>query len=102
VTWGIGTDANPRDGDRVTFTVEVLDGRVRVRQTTLDACPAARRAAESLVRLVNGGTPEAAARIQVRELIDRLRLDADAERCALTALTALRAALVDVHVRLLA
>lgn len=102
MTWGIGTDANPRDGDRVTFTIDVRDGRVHVRQTTLNGCPAARRAAEALVRRVNGKTPEAAQLIEVRELIDALRLDADGERCALTVLSALRAALVDVHVRLLA
>ncbi len=102
MTWGIGTDANPRDGDRITFTVEVVDGRVHVRQTMLSGCVAARRAAEEIVRRVEGRPPEAAELIVVREIIDELRLEADAERCALTALSAFRAALVDIHVRLLA
>ena len=101
MTQGTGTDANPRDGDRVTFTVEVVDGRVRVKQTTVDACAAARRAAEELVRYINGRPAEDAQLIEARDLIERLRLDADGERCALTALAALRAALVDVHVRTL-
>ncbi len=102
MTWGIGTDANPRDSDRVTFTIDVREGRVRVRQVTHNACEAGRRAAEALTRMADGNTPEAVERINVHQLIEHLDLGPDGERCALTALNALRAALVDVHVRLLA
>ncbi len=102
MTLGVGSDANPRDGDRVTFTVEVADGRVRIVGTELNACGAAKRAAEEIRRRVGGEIADEIARIQVREIIDTLRLDADGERCALTALSALQAAIVDARVKQLA
>lgn len=99
MTRGVGSDANPRDGDRVTFTVELEDERVRIRGVELVACGAATRATEEIVRRVGGELAEDIAQVQVREIIEALRLDADGERCALTALSALRAAIVDARVR---
>ena len=102
MTRGTGSDANPRDGDHVTFTVDVDDGRVRIVHTALNACGTAHRAAQEVRRRVGGEIAEDIARIQVREIIDALRLDADGERCALTVLSALRAAMVDARVKELA
>ncbi len=99
MTAGTGSDANPRDGDRVTFMVEIEDGRVRIVGTELNACGAASRAAEEIRRRVGGEIADEIARIQVRDIIETLRLDADGERCALTALSALRAAIVDARVK---
>ena len=102
MTRGVGSDANPRDGDLVTFTVDVAEGRVRILRTELNACGTAQRAAREVTRRVGGEIAEEIARIQVREIIDALRLDADGERCALTVLSALRAAIVDARVKELA
>lgn len=102
MTQGVGADANPRDGDHVTFTVEVEEGRVRIVRTELRACGTAHRAAREITRRVGGEIAADIARIQVREIIDALRLDADGERCALTVLSALRAAMVDARVKELA
>ncbi len=99
MTFGTGSDVNPRDGDRVTFTVEVVDHRVRILGTELNACAAANRAAEEIRRRVGGEIADEIARTQVREIIETLRLDADGERCALTVLSALQAAIVDARVK---
>ncbi len=102
MTVGTGSDANPRDGDLITMIVEVRDDRVVVTGTDIRGCDALRRAARALAKMAYGRSPEAVARIAPRELIDRVGLVPDEERCALTAIAALRAALVDAHVRELA
>ena len=102
MTIGRGTYANPRDGDVVEFEVDVVGDSVGVRTTTTRGCAAAARSAGELATWARGKTPEDAARIEARELIARLRLLPDEERCALTAIAALRAALVDAHVTALA
>jgi len=95
---GRGRYANPRDGDVVEFEVDVAHDTVAVTTMSLRGCGAAARAAGELARWAHGKTPEDAARIEPPVLIDRLELTPDEERCALTAIAALRAALVDAHV----
>ncbi len=102
MTKGRGKYANPRDGDVVEFEVEVAHDSVAVPVLNIRGCGAALRAGGELARWAHGKTPEDAARIEARELIARLSLMADEERCALTAIAALRAALVDAHVTELA
>ena len=99
---GTGKYANPRDGDIVEFALDLTHDTVAVRFLTVRGCPASARAAGELARWAHGKTPEDASRIEPRELIERLSLMPDEERCALTAIAALRAALVDAHVRELA
>ncbi|MDO8506774.1 MAG: iron-sulfur cluster assembly scaffold protein [Candidatus Limnocylindria bacterium] len=96
---GTGRYANPRDGDVVEFEVDVTHETIAVTRMELRCCPAATRAANALSRWSHGKTPEDAARIEPRELIERLLLSEDEERCALTVIAALRAALVDAHVK---
>jgi NifU-like protein involved in Fe-S cluster formation len=96
---GIGKYANPIDGDVVEFAIDLAHDTVAVRTMNTHGCPAAARAAGELARWAHGKTPEDAARIEARELIERLTFMPDEERCALTAIAALRAALVDAHVR---
>jgi hypothetical protein len=71
---------------------------------TFDGCEAARRAAMAVVRLARGKTVDEAMAINVREVI--LSMDQyvapENERCVLTALGALRGALIDAHVSALA
>ena len=99
---GHGKYANPRDGDIIEFEVDLTHGTVAVKTMAPRGCGAAARAAGELVRWTHGNTPEDSARIEPRELIERLDLLPDEERCALTAIAAFRAALVDAHVRDLA
>jgi NifU-like protein involved in Fe-S cluster formation len=99
VSIGHGKYANPRDGDVIEFEVDLTHDTVAVTTTATRGCGAATRAAGELTRWAHGKTPEDAARIEPRELIERLELMPDEERCALTAIAAFRAALVDAHVR---
>ena len=96
---GWGKYANARDGDLIEFVVDLTHDTVAVRTMTMRGCGAAARAAGELARWAYGKAPEDAARIEPRELIARLELVPDEERCALTAIAALRAALMDAHVR---
>ncbi len=99
---GTGSEGNPRDGDLLTIDVEIRDDRVAITRMDIRGCEALRRSIRALSKMAYGRSPEAAARIAPRELIDRVGLVPDEERCALTAIAALRAALVDAHVRSLA
>ncbi|HUQ41850.1 MAG TPA: iron-sulfur cluster assembly scaffold protein [Candidatus Limnocylindrales bacterium] len=99
MTEGVGRYANPRDGDVIEFHVEVIQNTVAVKSVDLRCCHSAMRSADELAAWSYGKTPEDAARIEPRELIARLSLAEDEERCALTAIAALRAALVDAHVK---
>jgi len=98
MTIGRGKYANPQDGDVIEMDVDLRGDTVALTRMDLRCCDAATRAAKELSRWVYGKTPEDAARIEPRELIARLGLVAEEERCALTAIAALRAALVDAHV----
>ena len=98
MTIGRGKYANPQDGDVIEMDVDLRGDTVAVTRMDLRCCDAATRAAKELSRRAYGKTPEDAARIEPRELIARLGLVAEEERCALTAIAALRAALVDADV----
>jgi NifU-like protein involved in Fe-S cluster formation len=102
VSIGRGKYANPRDGDVIEYEVDLTHDTVAIRTIAARGCGAATRAAGELSRWAHGKTPEDAARIEPRELIQRLSLLPDEERCALTAIAAFRAALVDAHVNDLA
>jgi len=98
MTIGRGKYANPQDGDVIEMDVDLRGDTVALTRMDLRCCDAATRAAKELSRWAYGKTPDDAARIEPRELIARLGLVAEEERCALTAIAALRAALVDAHV----
>jgi NifU-like protein involved in Fe-S cluster formation len=97
-----GKYMNPRDGDVIEYQIVLDHDRVLIPGFEVRGCDAARRAAYELARLARGKAPEDAARIDPRELIALLSLSPDEERCALTAVAALRAALVDAHITSLA
>jgi NifU-like protein involved in Fe-S cluster formation len=100
VTAGTGTDANPRDGDRVTFAIEVELNIVAVSRTEPQGCEALARASRALAKIASGKRIDEIWEIDVQTLAATMDdLAEDDERCALTAIGALRAAVVDARVR---
>jgi nitrogen fixation protein NifU and related proteins len=97
---GKGSDANPSCGDRTTMTVRLVDGRVTEARFRTFGCVAAIASASLLTELATGRTAEEARTIEARDLIAALGgLPAHKEGCALMAVGALRAALVDAYVK---
>ena len=102
MTVGMGKYMNPRHGDVVRITLDVTDGHVAMRDWSWSGCSTLGPVVGELVASVNGRSREEASRLEARELIERLVLSPDDERCALTVVAAFRAALVDAHVKELA
>ncbi len=97
---GTGSDTNPTCGDRTTITVSVRDGRIHEVRFRTFGCVAAIASASVLTELATGRTVEEARAIAPAAVIGALGgLPARKEGCALMAVGALRAALVDVQVR---
>ena len=97
---GKGSDTNPTCGDRTTISVRVAGGRVAEARFRTFGCVAAIASASELTEMVTGRSVEDARAIQPRALIDALGgLPERKEGCALMAVGALRAALVDAQVR---
>lgn len=97
---GKGSDSNPSCGDRTTITVRLVDGRVAEVRFRAFGCVAAIASASLLTELATGRTAEEARAIEPHELVAQLGgLPARKEGCALMAVGALRAALVDAYVK---
>lgn len=97
---GKGSDTNPSCGDRTTITVRFRDGRVEEARFRTFGCVAAIASASALTELVSGRTAEEARALEPADLIATLGgLPARKEGCALMAVGALRAAIVDAQVR---
>jgi len=97
---GSGADANPSCGDRTVITVAIADGRIQALRFRTFGCTAAIASASVLTELAAGLTAEDAARLEPADILNALGgLPARKEACALMAIGALRAALVDARVR---
>ena len=97
---GKGSDTNPACGDRTTITVRVSDGRVAEARFRTFGCVAAIASASVLTELAAGRTIDDASALAPGDVIGALGgLPARKEGCALMAVGALRAALVDARVR---
>ena len=97
---GTGADANPSCGDRTTITVRIADRRLAEIRFRTFGCTAAIASASVLTELAAGSTVEDAARLEPADVLNALGgLPARKEACALMAIGALRAALVDARVR---
>ncbi|HEV2249225.1 MAG TPA: iron-sulfur cluster assembly scaffold protein [Candidatus Limnocylindria bacterium] len=97
---GTGSDANPSCGDRTTMTVRIADGRVAELRFRTFGCTAAIAAASVLTELAAGSPVDAAARLEPADILNALGgLPPRKEACALMAVGALRAALLDARVR---
>jgi nitrogen fixation NifU-like protein len=97
---GKGSDTNPSCGDRTAITVRIRDGRIDEARFRTFGCVAAIASASALTELVSGRTVEQARELGPADVIAALGgLPARKEGCALMAVGALRAALVDARVR---
>jgi nitrogen fixation NifU-like protein len=97
---GTGSDANPSCGDRTTITLRVADGQVAELRFRTFGCTAAIAAASVLTELAAGLPVDAAMRLEPADILNALGgLPQRKEACALMAIGALRAALVDARVR---
>ncbi len=100
---GVGSDANPRDGDRVKIEVDLEGGVVMAARVTGSGCEVSTKAASALTRLARGRPRSEALGIEVADVTGQIgHLDEEHERCVLAAIRALRAAIVDAHVRTIA
>ncbi len=97
---GKGSDANPSCGDRTTITLRVSEGRVSEARFRTFGCTAAIAAASALTELVTGRPLEEAACLEPADVLRALGgLPQRKEACALMAVGALRAALLDASVK---
>lgn len=97
---GKGSDTNPTCGDRTTITVRVRDGRVAEARFRTFGCVAAIASASVLTELATGRTVQDARALGPGDVMGTLGgLPERKEGCALMAVGALRAALVDADVR---
>jgi nitrogen fixation protein NifU and related proteins len=97
---GTGSDANPSCGDRTTITLRVADGQVADIRFRTFGCTAAIASASTLTELAGGRSVEDAAGLEPADILNALGgLPARKEACALMAIGALRAALVDARVK---
>lgn len=96
---GKGSDANPSCGDRTTITLRVADGRVSEARFRTFGCTAAIASASALTELATGRSLAEARALEPADVLNALGgLPARKEACALMAIGALRAALLDAKV----
>lgn len=97
---GKGSDANPSCGDRTTITLRVADGAVTEARFRTFGCTAAIASASALTELATGRSVEDAAALEPADVLNALGgLPQRKEACALMAVGALRAALLDARTR---
>lgn len=103
MTRGFGSDANPRDGDRVKIEVDLDGGVVMQVRVTGSGCEVSTKASSALTRLARGHGRSEALAISVADVTGQIGpIDEEHQRCVLTAIGALRAAIVDAHVKAIA
>jgi len=96
---GKGSDVNPSCGDRTTITLRIREGRVAEARFRTFGCTAAIASASALTELAVGRTVEEAHGLEPADVLGALGgLPLRKEACALMAVGALRAALVDARV----
>jgi NifU-like protein involved in Fe-S cluster formation len=97
---GVGSDANPGDGDRVRIEVDLEGGVVMAARVTSFGCEVSAKASSAVTRLARGRARGEALSISVADVTDQIgSLDEEHERCVLAAIGALRAAIVDAHLK---
>ena len=102
MTRGLGSDANPGDGDRVKIEVD-LEGVVVAARVTASGCEVSTKAASALTRLARGRGRSEVLALGIADVTGQIGpVDEKHERCVLAAIGALRAAIVDAHVKAIA
>jgi NifU-like protein involved in Fe-S cluster formation len=103
LTRGVGTDANLGDGDRVKIEVDLEGGVVMEARASGTGCEVSTKAWSALTRLARGRGRTEALAISVADVTAQIGpVDEDRERCVVAAIGALRAAIVDAHVKAIA
>ena len=100
---GFGSDTNPRDGDRVKIEVDLEGGVVVEARVNASGCEVSTKASSALTRLARGRARNEALGIGAPDLTAQIGpVDEKQERCVLAAIGALRAAIVDAHMKAIA
>jgi NifU-like protein involved in Fe-S cluster formation len=100
LTRGVGSDANPSDGDRVKIEVDLEGGVVMEARVTGSGCEVSTKASSALARLARGRSRSEALAIAVADVTGQIgTIDEEQERCVVAVIGALRAAIVDAHVK---
>ena len=103
MTRGVGSDANPGDGDRVKMEVDLEGGVVMAARATGTGCEVSTKASSALTRLVRGRSRSEALAIGIADVTGQIGpVDEEHQRCVATAIGALRAAIVNAHVKAIA
>jgi len=97
---GIAGEADPHDGDRVKIEVDREGGVVMTARADVSGCEISTKASSALARLVRGRGRSDALAISLSDVTGQIGpVDADREGCVNTGIRALRAAIVDAHVK---
>jgi NifU-like protein involved in Fe-S cluster formation len=100
---GVGSETNPRDGDRVKIEVDLEGGVVMAARVAGSGCEVSTKASSALTRLARGRARNEVLSISVADVTAQIGpLDDEHERCVLTSLGALRAAILDAHMKVIA
>jgi NifU-like protein involved in Fe-S cluster formation len=100
---GVGKDANPRDGDRVKIEVDLSGGVVMDVRVSGSGCEVSTKASAAVARLARGRARSDALAIGLTDISGQIgRVDEDREPCILASIGALRAAIVDAHMKAIA
>lgn len=103
MTRGVGSDASPHDGDRVKIEVDLQGGVVMAAHAFGSGCEVSTKASTALTHLARGRSRTEALGIGVADVSGRIgAVDQDHEECVLTAIRALRAAIVDAYMKAIA
>jgi NifU-like protein involved in Fe-S cluster formation len=103
LTKGAGSDVNPYDGDRVKIEVDLEGGVVMAARVDVSGCEISTKASSALARLVRGRSRTEALATSLSDVTGQIGpVHADREPCVLTGIRALRAAIVDAHVKAIA
>ena len=103
MTRGLGTEVNGGDGDRVKIEVDLEGGVVMSARASGSGCEVSTKASSAVTRLARGRSRSEALALAITDVTGQIGpLDADRQRCALTAIAALRAAILDAHMKAIA
>jgi NifU-like protein involved in Fe-S cluster formation len=103
LTRGFGSEVNSGDGDRVKIEVDLEGGVVMAARVTGSGCEVSTKASSALARLARGRSRSEALALAIADVTGQIgALDEERESCVLTAIGALRAAIVDAHMKAIA
>ena len=103
MTRGFGSDGNPRDGDRVRIEVDLEGGVVMAARVIGSGCEVSTKGSSALTRLARGRSRSEALALGVVDVTGQIGpVDEDHEPCVVAAIGALRAAIVDAHLKAIA